>query len=74
VRKLTRRIGEQVVNEVMRDLIEAANRDQHFRSRAVSIDSTVIEAGIKCPTDAGMASRGVKSLAREGRKLASKAA
>ena len=32
----------------------------------------MIEADIKYPTDAGLASHGVRSLAREGRKLASK--
>ena len=34
------------------------------------IDSTVIEADVKYPTDAGLASSGVRVLAREGRKLA----
>ncbi len=33
------------------------------------IDSTVIEADVCYPTDAGLASAGVKRLAREGRKL-----
>jgi transposase, IS5 family len=36
----------------------------------VRIDSTVIEADVKYPTDADLASHGVKALAREGRKLA----
>ena len=72
VRKLTRRIGEQTVNDVTRELIEAAVRERRFRARAVRIDSTVIEADIKYPTDAGLASHGVRSLAREGRKLAAK--
>ncbi len=34
------------------------------------IDSTVIEADVRYPTDADLASHGVRSLAREGRKLA----
>ncbi len=72
VRKLTRRIGEQTVNDITRELIEAAVRERRFRARAGRIDSTVIEADIKYPTDAGLASHGVKSLAREGRKLAAK--
>ena len=72
VRKLTRRIGEQTVNDITRELIEAAVRERRFSARAVRIDSTVIEADIKYPTDAGLASHGVRSLAREGRKLASK--
>lgn len=72
VRKLTRRIGEQTVNDITRELIEAAVRERRFRARAVRIDSTVIEADVKYPTDAGLASHGVKALAREGRKLAAK--
>ena len=70
VRKLTRRIGAETVNELTRALIEAAVREKRFRPRAVRIDSTVIEADVRYPTDAELASHGVKALAREGRKLA----
>jgi IS5 family transposase len=45
-------------------------REKRFRGRAVRIDSTVIDADIKYPTDSGLAAQGVRSLAREGRKLA----
>ena len=70
VRKLTRRIGAETVAELTRALIETAVREKRFRPRAVRIDSTVIEADVKYPTDAGLASGGVGVLAREGRKLA----
>jgi IS5 family transposase len=70
VRKLTRRIGAETVRELTRALIVEATRSKRFRSRAVRIDSTVIEADVKYPTDAGLASAGVRTLAREGRKLA----
>src|SRR4051812_36939044 len=70
VRKLTRRIGAETVAELTRALIETAVREKRFRPRAVRIDSTVIEADVKYPTDAGLASSGVGVLAREGRKLA----
>jgi IS5 family transposase len=70
VRKLTRRIGPETVSEITRALIVKATREKRFRSRAVRIDSTVIEADVKYPTDAGLASHGVRALAREGRKLA----
>src|SRR6516162_5725559 len=70
VRKLTRRIGAGTVAEITRALIEAAVREKRFRPRAVRIDSTVIEADIKHPTDTALASAGVRALAREGRKLA----
>jgi transposase, IS5 family len=69
-RRLTRRIGAEVVSELTRALIDAAVRQKRFRPRAVRIDSTVIEADVKYPTDAGLASSGVGVLAREGRKLA----
>ena len=70
VRKLTRRIGAETVSELTRGLIVKATREKRFRPRAVRIDSTVIEADVKYPTDAGLASSGVRVLAREGRKLA----
>jgi IS5 family transposase len=70
VRKLTRRIGSETVSELTRALIVKATREKRFRPRAVRVDSTVIEADVKYPTDAGLASAGVRTLAREGRKLA----
>jgi IS5 family transposase len=70
VRKLTRRIGSETVSEMTRALIVKATREKRFRPRAVRIDSTVTEADVKYPTDAGLASAGVRTLAREGRKLA----
>ena len=70
VRKLTRRIGSETVSEMTRALIVKATREKRFRPRAVRIDSTVIEADVRYPTDAGLASAGVRVLAREGRKLA----
>ena len=70
VRKLTRRIGAETVSELTRALIVKATREKRFRPRAVRIDSTVIEADVRYPTDAGLASSGVRVLAREGRKLA----
>lgn len=70
VRKLTRRIGPETVSELTRALIVKATREKRFRPRAVRIDSTVIEADVKHPTDSGLASHGVRALAREGHKLA----
>ena len=70
VRKLTRRIGPETVSELTRAMIVKATREKRFRPRAVRIDSTVTEADVRYPTDAGLASAGVRTLAREGRKLA----
>jgi IS5 family transposase len=70
VRKLVVRIGPETVTEICRAMIETAVRERRFVPRAVRIDSTVVEADVKYPTDAGLASSGVRVLAREGRALA----
>jgi transposase, IS5 family len=70
VRKLTRRLGADTVAELTRALIEKAHRERRFRSRAVRIDSTVVEADVRYPTDSGLAADGVGALAREGKRLA----
>jgi len=69
VRKLTRRLGPETVAELTRALIRKAQRETRFRARAVRIDSTVVEADVRYPTDAGLAQQGVRALAREARKL-----
>ena len=72
VRKLTRRLGAEVVHDLTRELIGKARREKRFRPRAARIDSTVVEADVRYPTDAGLAADGVRALAREGRKLAAR--
>jgi IS5 family transposase len=69
VRKLTRRLGPETVNDITRALIWKAERETRFRARAVRIDSTVIEADIRYPSDAVLALQGVRALARQGRRL-----
>jgi IS5 family transposase len=53
VRKLVRRLGPETVNELTRVVIGKAQRETRFAARAVRIDSTVVEADIRYPTDAG---------------------
>ena len=72
VRKLTRRLGPEVVAELTRALIEKAVRERRFRARAARIDSTVVEADMRYPTDSGLAADGVRLLARAGGRLAAK--
>jgi IS5 family transposase len=69
VRKLVRRLGPEVVNELTRVVIGKAQRETRFRARAIRVDSTVVEADIRYPTDAVLAWQGARALAREGRKL-----
>jgi transposase, IS5 family len=70
VRKLVRRLGPEVVNELTRAVIGKAQRETRFAARAIRVDSTVVEADIRYPTDAVLAWQGARALARESRKLA----
>ncbi len=69
VRKLTRRLGGEVVDELTRLVIEKAVRETRFRARAVRIDSTVVEADVRYPSDAGLTLDGARMLARGARKV-----
>ncbi len=69
VRKLTRRLGPQVVDEIIREVIGVALRQRRFRPRALRSDSTVAEADVRYPTDAGLAGDAVRVLARCARRV-----
>jgi transposase, IS5 family len=69
IRKLTRRLGAETVAELSRVVIAKAQRETRFRARAVRVDSTVVEADVRYPTDAGLAGDGVRTLAREARQV-----
>jgi IS5 family transposase len=69
VRKLTRRLGPQVVDGCIREVIGKALRERRFRPRALRSDSTVAEADIRYPTDAGLAADAVRVLARAARRV-----
>jgi IS5 family transposase len=68
LRKLTRRLGDEVVAEITRGLIVKAQREARFQARAMLIDSTVIEADVRYPSDAALAHAATVSLAREARR------
>jgi len=71
VRKLTRRLGSEVVEELTRHVIAKAQRETRFTARAMRIDSTVVEADVRYPSDAALGLAGAKTLAPEARSLAS---
>jgi len=70
IRKLTRRLGPEVVADITRVVIVKGVAETRFRARAVRIDSTVVEADVRYPTDAGLAGDAVRLLAREGQRAA----
>lgn len=70
VRKLTRRLGAETVAALTRTVIAKAVRERRFRARAARIDSTVVEADVRYPSDAVLCLQGARALARSGRRLA----
>ena len=69
VRKLTRRLGPQVADAIIHQIIGMALRQRRFRPRALRSDSTVAQADIRYPTDAGLAADAVRVLARCARQV-----
>jgi IS5 family transposase len=74
IRKLARRLGPDVVEEICRQVIAAATsgpRERRFTVRAARVDSTVVEADVRYPTDLGLADDAARALAREAKTLRS---
>lgn len=69
VRKLTRRLGPEVTDALIRRIIGLAVRERRFRARALRIDSTVVEADIRYPTDAALCGDAVRVIARAARAV-----
>ena len=70
IRKLVRRLGAEVVDDITRALIAKAQRERRFTARAMRCDSTVVEADVRWPSDAALALDGARRLAREGARVA----
>jgi IS5 family transposase len=70
IRKLVRRLGPDVVDDITRELIGKAQRERRFTARAMRCDSTVVEADVRWPSDAGLALDAARRLAREGARVA----
>ena len=66
LRKLCWRLGADTVDALTREVIARSAAQTGFRARAARVDSTVVEADIKFPTDAGLAADGILLLARAG--------
>ena len=69
LRKLCRRLGPATVEAIVLEVIARAAAQTGFRPRAARVDSTVVEADVKFPTDAGLAADAVALLARAGAHL-----
>ena len=63
IRKLTRRLGPGVVDELNVVLLGLAAEGGHLSLDRVRVDSTVVEADIKYPTDSGLLTKAVSRIA-----------
>lgn len=71
VRKLVRRLGPEVIEEIVMAVVAGATGPQaerRFVARAARVDSTVVESDIRYPTDLGLAQDATRMLAAEARK------
>lgn len=69
VRKLTRRLGPELVDDLTREVVRLAVKERGFKVRAMRCDSTVLESDVRYPTDSGLAFDAVRVLARAGSRL-----
>ncbi len=58
-----------MVDVITRVVIGKAQRETRFQGRSARVDSTVVEADVRYPSDAMLALQGARALAREARKL-----
>jgi transposase, IS5 family len=58
-----------VVDEITRVVIGREVREKRFTARALRVDSTVVEADVRYPNDAALATDATRVLAREAKKL-----
>jgi IS5 family transposase len=71
IRKLVRRLGPEVIEEIVMGLISgaiSAPADRRFTVRAARVDSTVVESDVRYPTDLGLCQDATRMLAREAKQ------
>jgi IS5 family transposase len=62
--KLTRRVGPTVVDQLNQALLDKAATYKVLRTQKVRADTTVVEANVAYPTDAGLLAHAVATLSR----------
>jgi IS5 family transposase len=69
IRGLARRLRSEVIDEITRLLIGTAVREKRFAPRAVRVDSTVVEADVRWPSDGALAHDAARALALHGARV-----
>jgi IS5 family transposase len=67
--KLTKRLGPELLDELNAELLSLAVERKVLRSRRLRVDTTVVEADVRRPTDSGLCAHAVSRLARLGRRI-----
>jgi len=62
--KITTKYGEEVIGEINQQLLKSLVEKKVIKGRKLRVDTTVVEANITHPTDAGLLYEGVKKLAK----------
>jgi transposase, IS5 family len=61
--KLTRRVGPALVDQLNQALLAKAAEQKLLRTHKVRVDTTVVEANVCYPTDAGLLTKAISKLA-----------
>jgi IS5 family transposase len=69
IRKLTRRCGPELIEALNRELLAAADERGAVDVERVRVDTTVVEADIKYPTDSGLLTAATCRIASRLRRL-----
>lgn len=59
--KITTKYGEEVIGEINQQLLKSLVEKKVIKGRKLRVDTTVVEANITHPTDAGLLYEGVKN-------------
>jgi IS5 family transposase len=67
--KLTKRLGPELLEELNAELLSLAVERKVLRSRRLRVDTTIVEADIRSPTDSGLCAHAVSRLTRLARRI-----
>jgi transposase, IS5 family len=67
--KLTKRLGPELLEELNAELLSLAVERRVLRSRRLRVDTTVVEADIRSPTDSGLCAHAVSRLTRLAKRI-----
>jgi IS5 family transposase len=67
--KLTKRLGPGLLEELNLQLLSLAVERKVLRSRRLRVDTTIVEADIRSPTDSGLCAHAVSRLTRLAKRI-----